>query len=81
MSSRYCVGTRRVSVLDSSLVATCSKLQDRTKELGNFETRMIAEVKLYFITYQQCLGHTDRTKTEQQLTNWKLEFTDLFSMW
>ena len=58
----------------------CGKILQRhdAELLGNFETRMVSEVKLYWIIYKQCMGQLDRKGTEDALTAWKHRWWELF---
>lgn len=46
----------------------------------NYEARMTAEVKLYWIIYQQCCGRqVDLNETKLALQGWQQEWAALFS--
>ncbi|KAK5941078.1 hypothetical protein PMZ80_006355 [Knufia obscura] len=76
----YCVGTRRIAILDGGKINACSRLLERCSrsELTNFEIRMVAEVRLYWIIYKQCMEIADERATEASLSVWKQEWAELF---
>jgi hypothetical protein len=48
-------------------------------EITNFEGRMVAEVKLYWIIYEKCCGpHVDLTEMKANLQAWKQDWATLF---
>lgn len=76
--SSYCVGTRRKSILDDQQIKKCRTILD-SDHATNFETRMIAEVSLYWIIYIHCSNMpVDLPKTQESLHEWKQEWKFLF---
>ncbi|KAF2682405.1 hypothetical protein K458DRAFT_307421, partial [Lentithecium fluviatile CBS 122367] len=69
----YCVGTRRKAVLDQKDVDRC-RLVLGSDHATNFESRMVAEVHLYWIMYQSCTSTVDLPKTQRMLHSWKEEW-------
>ena len=59
----------------------CKRLSDRVDQhlLSNFEMRMVAEVKLYWITYIHSTDpHLDTGATDVALRSWRTEWEFLF---
>ena len=77
---RYCVGMRRQSVLTASQIDNSVRVAGKAAypELSNFEQRMIAEIKLYWILYEQTSSVSDRQRTEVALDGWKQDWNSLF---
>lgn len=74
----YCVGTRRRSILDRKQINECRKILD-SDHATNFETRMVAEVNLYWIIYESCLKvPVDLPSTQAALHEWRQEWKFLF---
>lgn len=74
----YCVGTRRKSILDRQQLTKCRKILD-FDHATNFESRMVAEVNLYWIIYESCSKATvDLPSTQAALQEWKHEWKFLF---
>lgn len=73
----YCVGTRRKAVLDRSDIDRCRRILG-SDHATNFETRMVAEVFLYWIIYQSCNAHVDLPESQNALQAWKSEWQFLF---
>ncbi|KAL6712009.1 hypothetical protein ACN47E_003052 [Coniothyrium glycines] len=73
----YCVGTRRKAVIDRHDIEKCRVLLG-SDHATNFETRMVAEVFLYWIIYQGCNGPIDLPNTQASLQSWKTEWQFLF---
>lgn len=69
----YCVGTRRRSVLNEADIRRCKAILD-SNTTTNFESRMVAEVHLYWIMYHNCSTPVDLPKTQQSLHVWKEEW-------
>lgn len=69
----YCVGTRRKSVLDEEDINKC-RLVLGSNIATNFESRMVAEVCLYWVIYRSCSMTTDLPKTQESLHDWKEEW-------
>jgi hypothetical protein len=79
-SCSYCVGTRRRSILDAEQIKKCRQILD-SDLATNFETRMVAEVNLYWIIYTHCSNMVvDLPKTQATLHEWKQEWKFLFGM-
>ncbi|KAH6647169.1 hypothetical protein BKA67DRAFT_581868 [Truncatella angustata] len=75
---QYCVGTRRQTVLNQAHIDRCVKLID-SSEVTNYEARMVAEVKLYWIIYNKCgRPRIDLAETKLALQNWQRDCMDLF---
>lgn len=78
MRRRYCVGTRRQSVLTQIHVDECAKVLDH-ENVPQFETRMVAEVKLYWIIYTQCCAaRLNPSAIRASLSSWKRDWAVLF---
>lgn len=79
-SCSYCVGTRRRSILDAQQIKKCREILD-SDHATNFETRMVAEVNLYWIIYTYCSKMpVDLPKSQEALHEWKQEWKFLFGM-
>lgn len=68
-------------MLQESDIHVCGRLFDRVDRqlLSNFEMRMVAEVKLYWITYHHCInGPVDPGTTQVALQAWRAEWESLF---
>lgn len=75
---RYCVGTRRKSLLNQKEVDDCDKVLEH-EETPQFETRMVAEVKLYWIIYSQCCApRVNLGSIRAALSAWKRNWHSLF---
>lgn len=72
----YCVGTRRKAMLDRNDIEQCRHIL--VNETSNFESRMVAEVFLYWIIYESSLHPIDLPKTQAALHAWKEEWKFLF---
>lgn len=68
----YCVGTRRKSALDEEDINRC-RLILSSNNATNFESRMVAEVYLYWVIYRNCMSN-DLPKTQESLHQWKEEW-------
>lgn len=73
----YCVGTRRKSALDRNDVERCRRILE-SDYVSNFESRMVAEVFLYWIIYESSLNPVDVSKTQSALRAWREEWKFLF---
>ena len=74
----YCVGTRRRVILDRNQIDKCSEILI-SDHATNFETRMVAEVNLYWIIYESCSAvQVDLPKTQAALHEWRQEWKFLF---
>ncbi|OAG08726.1 uncharacterized protein CC84DRAFT_1194815 [Paraphaeosphaeria sporulosa] len=69
----YCVGTRRKSVLDEEDIHR-SRLILGSHNATNFESRMVAEVHLYWVIYRNCSEALDLPRTQESLSKWKEEW-------
>lgn len=72
----YCVGTRRRAVLQRNDIEQCRRIL--VVQASNFESRMVAEVFLYWIIYESSLNPVDLPKTQTALHAWKDEWKFLF---
>ncbi|PYI27945.1 hypothetical protein BP00DRAFT_482049 [Aspergillus indologenus CBS 114.80] len=76
---RYCVGTRRQALLADVDIERCARFM-QTASITNYEARMIAEVKLYWIIYRRCCGpQPDLETVKRALATWQQEFLALFT--
>ncbi|KAH6624021.1 hypothetical protein B0J18DRAFT_427082 [Chaetomium sp. MPI-SDFR-AT-0129] len=78
---QYCIGTRRKAVLHQNDIEACKRLIDRVDQhrLSNFETRMVAEVKLYWIIYNHSTDSPiDVGAADVALRSWRTEWEFLF---
>jgi hypothetical protein len=75
----YCVGTRRKAVIDQKDIDKC-RLILGSDHATNFESRMVAEVHLYYIIYISCAAPVDLPKAQETLHAWKEEWGFLLSM-
>lgn len=70
----YCVGTRRKAMLGSHEIRRCKDVL-KFDDASNFETRMTAEIELYWTIYENCLGSiVDLPKAQAALHAWKREW-------
>jgi len=60
-------------MLDRQDVDKC-RLVLGSEHATNFESRMVAEVHLYWIMYQSCAASVDLPKTQGTLHAWKEEW-------
>ncbi|PYI24540.1 hypothetical protein BO99DRAFT_320837, partial [Aspergillus violaceofuscus CBS 115571] len=75
----YCVGTRRQALLTDVDIERCARFI-QTASITNYEARMIAEVKLYWIIYRRCCGsQPDLETVKRALATWQQEFLALFT--
>lgn len=77
---QYCVGTRRQTMLNQDHVDRCSHLLE-TGSLKNYEARMVAEVRLYWVMYTKCSpqnNQVDLHDAKAALQHWKKEWANLF---
>lgn len=72
----YCVGTGRKAVLDQEDLKRC-RLALVAARTSNFESRMVAEVFLYWIVYESSRNPVDLPKTQSALRAWKEEWKHL----
>ncbi|KAL6407574.1 hypothetical protein AUP68_08593 [Ilyonectria robusta] len=76
---QYCVGTRRQALLNETRINRCLRFIDTTKA-PNFEARMVAEVKLYWLIYEKCSGpQVNLAETKLALQSWLQDWADLFN--
>ncbi|EXJ60252.1 hypothetical protein A1O7_04404 [Cladophialophora yegresii CBS 114405] len=67
----YSVGTRRKSVIGRGQVDRCRDIL-ASDSATNFEMRMVAEIQLYWILYENCcLGDVDLPKAQSALQQWR----------
>jgi hypothetical protein len=61
-------------MIDRSQIEKCSEIL-QSDHSTNFETRMVAEINLYWIIYESCSGSTvDLPKTQSSLHTWKQDW-------
>lgn len=73
----YCVGTGRKAVLEHGDIERCRRALV-VKRASNFESRMVAEVCLYWIIYESSRKPVDLPNTQSALHSWKEEWKHLF---
>lgn len=74
----YAVGTRRTAVIQRSHIDRCRSILD-SDHVTNFETRIVAEISLYWIIYENCCNQSvDLPKVQAALRAWKSEWDFLF---
>jgi len=73
----YCVGTGRKTVLDQDDIERCRRVLI-VGRASNFESRMVAEVHLYWIIYESSRNPVDLPKTQSALHAWREEWKHLF---
>lgn len=77
-TSRYCVGTRRLSLLIEKHINICASLV-KHHDVDNFEARMAAEVQLYWIIHERCsASEVKLDEAELALDDWRQEWSGLF---
>ncbi|KAJ9495915.1 hypothetical protein H2202_008709 [Exophiala xenobiotica] len=75
----YCVGTRRPALVNQALVDRGLRFLE-SDMVTNFEARMAAEVKLYWIIYNNCCGtEVDLEHAKSALQAWQREWAALFN--
>lgn len=77
---RYCVGTRRQALLTQEHIDRCHNLLENGR-LKNYEARMVAEVKLYWVIYEKCCPQgrkIDLSDAKFALQNWRNQWAGLF---
>lgn len=73
------MGTRRPSLLNDAHIDTCVSLLEHN-DVDNFESRMAAEVRLYWIILKKCsASEVNLVETEAALEAWNGEWSALFS--
>ena len=80
MIGRYCVGTRRQTMLTQEHVDKC-QIPLENGRFKNYEARMVAEVKLYWVIYTKCCPQdhqVDLSNAKLSLHKWKEDWTSLF---
>ncbi|KAF2453466.1 hypothetical protein BDY21DRAFT_126055 [Lineolata rhizophorae] len=71
----YCVGTQRKAILDHWQIDRCREVLN-SDHATNFESRMVAEVNLYWVIYEHCSApRVDLPKTQADLHAWKQQWT------
>jgi hypothetical protein len=71
----YCVGTRRRAVVDQTDIDRCRLLLESEKAT-DFETRMVAEIYLYWALYESFNAPVDQAQAT--LKSWKSEWQNVF---
>lgn len=69
----YCVGTRRKAIISQEDINQC-RLILGSDHATNFETRMVAEVSLYWVLYESLCAPVDLPRTQAALKTWKNEW-------
>lgn len=76
--SSHCVGTKRPAALSQKQIQHIVRSTDYNK-LSNFEGRMVAEVKLYWLVYQMSSAPPiSISRTDRLLDEWAEEHAALF---
>ncbi|KPI35775.1 putative transcriptional regulatory protein [Cyphellophora attinorum] len=78
---QYCIGMQRKPAIAYTQIKQHVRLFDKIQSSlrTNFEERMLAEIELYWIIYDQSSSRTtDRREAERTLQNWRKEWTALF---
>jgi hypothetical protein len=76
---RYCVGTRRQTLLNQKHIDLCYLFLE-CGDVNNYEMRMVAEVKLYWTMHHKCSGlQVDLRDAKLALQSWQKEWAHLFS--
>jgi hypothetical protein len=73
----YCVGTRRRAVIERKDIDRC-RLILGSENATNFETRMVAEIFLYWVLYESSNSPVNLPKTQAALQTWKSEWQYVF---
>jgi hypothetical protein len=73
----YCVGTRRQAVIERKDIDRCRRILG-SENATNFETRMVAEIFLYWVLYESSNAPVDLPKTQAALQTWKSEWQHVF---
>ncbi|GAB7335704.1 hypothetical protein MBLNU13_g08007t3 [Cladosporium sp. NU13] len=74
----HCVGTRRPAAVSQKQIQHLVRSADHNK-LSNFEMRMVAEVKLYWLIYQMSSASSiGVSSTDHRLVAWRDEHASLF---
>lgn len=73
----YCVGTHRRAVIDRKDIDRC-RLILGSENATNFETRMVAEIFLYWALYESLNSSVDLPRTQAALHSWKSEWQYVF---
>ncbi|KAF2831243.1 hypothetical protein CC86DRAFT_136873 [Ophiobolus disseminans] len=73
----YCVGTRRRAVIDRKDIDRC-RLILGSENATNFETRMVAEIFLYWALYESFNSPVDLPRAQAALQAWKSEWQYVF---
>jgi len=74
----YCVGTRRKVSLHAAQIQKCAELPDLVS-LNNFETRMVAEIALYWIIYESsATASVNLPLAQAKLAAWQNQWSFLF---
>ncbi|KAH7408203.1 hypothetical protein DE146DRAFT_364745 [Phaeosphaeria sp. MPI-PUGE-AT-0046c] len=73
----YSVGARRRSVIEQKDINRC-RLILGSENATNFETRMVAEIFLYWVLYESSNAPVNLPKTQAALQAWKSEWQYVF---
>jgi hypothetical protein len=73
----YCVGTRRKAVISRTDIDQC-RLILGSENATNFETRMVAEIFLYWILYESFSAPVDLPRIQSTLQAWRSEWQYIF---
>lgn len=73
----YCVGTRRKAVINRTDINQC-RLILGSDHASRFETRMVAEIFLYWVIYDSFNSPVDLPRTQSALQAWKSEWQHIF---
>ncbi|KAK8926928.1 putative transcriptional regulatory protein [Metarhizium anisopliae] len=74
----YCVGMRRHAIISQVEIDRCLRFLE-ADNVNNYETRMVAEVQLYWVIYQQCcVGRVDLLGVIRALQLWQHKWISLF---
>lgn len=66
-------------MLNQSQIDRCLRFVEED-DVGNYETRMVAEVQLHWIIYQKCCAQdVDFPETSRALQAWQRKWNSLFS--
>ncbi|KAJ6007259.1 hypothetical protein N7540_011235 [Penicillium herquei] len=60
---QYCVGTRRQAMLNQKHIDACQEVFEHGS-LTNYEARMVAEVKLYWVIYEKCCPQNQEPRSQ-----------------
>ncbi|KAG8420613.1 hypothetical protein J3459_010897 [Metarhizium acridum] len=73
-----CVGMQRRAIISQVEIDRCLRFLE-ADNVNNYETRMVAEVQLYWVIYQQCcVGRVDLLGVTRALQLWQHKWISLF---